>query len=326
MLSGAFPKPATAAAGQLAVFLISLVRRMPARVTRQLLWPALKVYPLLRPGHVSRLKARFAACPFPSLTPGTYYAARLDLMIRGLKLHGSPIPPILEDGTAHYREALIANRPIALIGLHAGLLELQHRVPEAPKARPFYILTAPAFSPPLTAFMAQGRERDGKRILWIGKGGKGYGQGPGGVEALGKNLGKSLGNGLRALLGSNGVLALMADQHPGPAEACEYLHLWGAIRVPWPARLLRFLDSKGVICLPVSTRIDYDGNVRFTYHPPLRPDAESIRAYLETSIAQSPEQWNWSYPKITPSVSPSGKSHRISDSPPAAGPRHRRVS
>jgi hypothetical protein len=290
-----------AVAGRLAVILLSLVRRMPIRVTRRLLAPALKAYPYLRPGHASRLRACFAAGPFPSLTLEGYYAARLELLLRGLQLHGAPLPPILESGEAHYRQALAANRPIALIGLHAGLLELQHRVPRAPEDRPFFILTAPAFSPPLTAFMARGRERDGKRILWIGKGaGKGAGKGP--EKSAEKGMEKSLENGLRAVLGSNGVLALMADQHPGPAEECEYLRLWGAIRVPWPARLLRFLDGQGAICLPVSTGIDGDGVVRFTYHPPLRPDAENIRAYLESAIAGSPEQWNWSYPKIAPAA------------------------
>lgn len=280
-------KPVKAAAGHLAVILLAAARRMPVRAVRLLLTPALRAYPYIRPRHASRLRACFAASPFPSLTLETYYAARLDLLLRGLAIHGRPLPSILEEGAGHYRRALAANRPIALIGVHAGLLELQHRIPEAPESRPFYILTAPAFSPPLTGFMARGREQDGKRILWIGKSGSG----------------KSLESGVRAILGSNGVLALMADQHPGPAEDCEYLHLWGAIRVPWPARLLRFLDAKGFICLPVSTRIDGNGAVRFTYHPPLRPDEERIRAYLEAAIAAAPEQWNWSYPKIAPSAS-----------------------
>jgi hypothetical protein len=300
-------EPVAALAGHLAVILLSWVRRMPIRVTRRLLAPALKAYPRFRPGHAARLRACFAAGPFPSLTLEGYYATRLELLLRGLKLHGAPLPPILEEGVDHYRKALAANRPIALIGLHAGLLELQHRIPEAPQDRPFLILTAPAFSPPLTAFMARGRERDGKRILWIGKVGTGNPEDRKGSRENGRKNGpkdgseNSLERGLRAVLASNGILALMADQHPGPAEECEYLHLWDAIRVPWPARLLRFLDSQGFLCLPVSTRIDGDGAIRFAYHPPLRPDAERIRAYLEAAIAESPGQWNWSYPKIAPS-------------------------
>ena len=292
-----------ALAGHLAVILLSLVRRMPVRVTCRLLAPALKAYPRFRPGHAARLRACFAAAPFPSLTLETYYAQRLELLLRGLKLHGAPLPPILEAGADQYRLALAANRPVALIGLHAGLLELQHRVPGAPEDRPFLILTAPAFSSPMTAFMARGRERDGKRILWIGKGGTGNPEDAkrGSEKSLEESSGKGLGKGLRDVLASNGILALMADQHPGPAEECEYLHLWDAIRVPWPARLLRFLDSQGFICLPVSTRIDGDGAIRFAYHPPLRPDAENIRAYLEAAISGAPGQWNWSYPKIAPS-------------------------
>lgn len=181
------------------------------------------------------------------------------------------------------------------------MVELLHRIPEAPEGRPFLILTAPAFSPPLTRYMARGRETDGKRILWTGRfDGKGHGD----------NAGKrGLERGLRSVIASNGVLALMADQHPGSADECEYLTLWDRVRVPWPARLIRFLAAQGFQCLPVSTRMLKDGigagpagsaaTARFDFHPVLaRADADGIRAFLEKAISEAPEQWNWSYPKI----------------------------
>ncbi|MDB5104107.1 MAG: Lipid biosynthesis lauroyltransferase [Fibrobacteres bacterium] len=243
------------------------------------------MYPALRPGHSGRLRDRFAASPFgAALNLRTYYAARMRLLLEGLAIHGASLPAsrILVHGESHYRSALAANRPIALIGLHSGVLELLHRVPEAPEGRPFRILTAPAFSPPLTEFMARGRELEGKRILWIGNRDQ-----------------RGLENGLRSVIASNGVLALMADQHPGPAGDCEYLGLWDRIRVPWPARLMRFLASRGFLCVPVSTRLEPDGRSRFDFHPVLKePDGDGIRAFLETAITAAPDQWNWSYPKI----------------------------
>jgi lauroyl/myristoyl acyltransferase len=126
--------------------------------------------------------------------------------------------------------------------------------------------------------MAGGRERNGKRVLWVG-----------GLE-----------RGLRQVIAARGVLALMADQHPGPPEECEYLALWDRVRVPYPARLLRFLSGQGFHFIPVSTRLEADGVSRFRYHPAMGdPSPGNIRSFLEESIAAAPEQWNWSYPKIT---------------------------
>ena len=294
---------------------LAALRRVPARVTGRLLSPALRLYPLFRPRHAARLKACFAAAPLRApLSLRDYYATRLGLLLRGLACHGKPLPAVSQgteasmrewtpdlrvqvQGEKHYREALARRRPIALIGLHAGMVELLHRIPEAPEGRPFFILTAPAFSPPLTRYMARGREMEGKRILWVGKSdGKGDGQ-------------RGLEQGLRSVIAANGVLALMADQHPGPADECEYLMLWDRVRVPWPARLIRFLAAQGFQCVPVSTRMLKDGfaqgpegstaTARFEFHPALpHADAGGIRAFLEKAIAEAPEQWNWSYPKV----------------------------
>jgi hypothetical protein len=294
--SGASPKPSliARAAGHACVAMLSALRRIPPRFSRSVLSPLLKVYPHMRPAHSARLRACFAASPFaPGLSLDRYYAARLELLLRGLELHGAPLDGGLGakavedaagvDGARYYRNALAADRPIALIGLHAGVLELLHRVPDAPADRPFLILTAPAFAPALTAYMARGRERDGKRILWIG----------------GRDASRGLESGLREVIGKRGVLALMADQHPGDAEACEYLTLWDRVRVPWPARLMGFLESQGFQCLPVSTFLDAGGEPLFRFHAPLEsPSEAAVRAFLEAAIAEAPEQWNWSYPKV----------------------------
>lgn len=168
---------------------------------------------------------------------------------------------------------------MALIGLHIGLVELLHRFPEAPDGRPFRILTAPAFSDPLTRFLSQGRERDGKTVL----------------------SNRSLAGGLRSLAEASGILAFTADQVPGPPDA--ELRLWGRIRVPWPARLLAFLQSRGFRLVPVSTRLAPDGRSDFRYHAPWDPAMpleESLRGFLEEAIAAAPDQWNWSYPGYSP--------------------------
>ncbi len=286
MRSGAYPNPQALPlrlAGHLCVALLEGLRRTPVWASETLLLPALGVYPLLRSRHARRLKSCFAASPFPDLSLKSYYASRLKLLMHGLRIHGREMGSAIRvEGMEHYEKALAGNRPIALIGLHSGLLELLHRIPEAPAGRSFLILTAPAFSQPLTDFMARGRERDGKRVLWIGPGQDG------------------LERGLREVIASRGVLALMADQHPGVAEECEYLALWNRVKVPYPARLLRFLSGQGFQLVPVSTRLEADGISRFRYHPALGdPSAGGIRTFLEESITAAPDQWNWSYPKIT---------------------------
>lgn len=291
------------AAGHGCVALLTLIRGLPAGVTAALLYPLLPIYPLLRPAHAARLRACFAAAPCAhGLTLGGYYQTRLRLILLGLKSHGRGNPPATDPGATTmegleiYRAALAADRPVALIGCHAGLLEDLHRVPPKPDGRPFRILTAPAFSPPLTAFMARGREQDGKEILWIGNGTRG-------LEA-----------GLRHLISAKGVLALMADQHPGRPEDCGWLSLWGKVQAPYPARLLRFLAEREFLFVPVSARLEAYGSASFRFHAawdfrdgPTGPDVglearigRRVRGFLETVIADAPDQWNWSYPKIRP--------------------------
>jgi lauroyl/myristoyl acyltransferase len=228
------------------------------------------------------------ASPFAErLSLQGYYRLRLRLLLHGLRAHGRTVtaafPRIDAQGEDFYAGALASGRPIALLGLHAGPWELLHRLPRAPAHRPFAIATAPAFAPALTAYMAEGREGDGKRILWVGV------AGPKGLES-----------GLREILMSKGVLALMVDQVPGPEADREYLELWGSIRTPYPGRLLRFLEARGCVFVPVSVRLERK-TVVLRYHGAWdAAGPEQVRGFLEESIAAAPDQWNWSYPKVAP--------------------------
>jgi hypothetical protein len=269
------------------------LRTLPYPVSHACLQPGAVAYRLFRGGQGAKVRARIAASP-PSLRldAASYYRRRLELLLRGLRAHGAEVtrgfPPVREEGREAYLEALASGRPVALLGLHAGPLELLHRVPPAPAGRPFLILTAPAFAPALSEFLAWGRERDGKRILWAGSRG-----------------GPSLETGLRACLERRGVLALMADQYPGPPADCEWIELWDRLRIPYPARLLRFLENRGCLFVPVSARLEAH-SARIRYEGPWGTAPKAwIRDFLERAIAAAPDQWNWSYPKAFP-LAPSG--------------------
>jgi lauroyl/myristoyl acyltransferase len=280
-------------AGRLAAALILAVRALPPQAAWRLLSPLLPLYVRLRSRHARRLEALFAATPFRDrLTLEGYYRRRLDLLLRCLRLHGAPLDPgrVEVEGMEHYRAALAGGRPVALVGLHAGVVELLHRLPEA-AGRPFRILTAAAFAPPLTELLRRGRERDDKRVL----------------------DNRAPGPGLREVLAKRGVLALMADQVPGPGAPA--LRLWDSVLLPWPERLLAFLMEKGCVLLPVSTRVvtggpgDPEGRSRYRFHVPweLAPGedrgeglARRLRDFLEKSVAEAPDQWNWSYPGLRP--------------------------
>lgn len=292
-------------AGAVAVLALRWLGGLPPRGARALLAPALAFYPRLRRRHSERLRACFSASPFAgALGLDAYYRMRLAMLLAGLRAHGRAVTAAFThtrvEGEAAYARALASGRPVVLLGLHAGPWELLHRLPPAPAGRPFAILTAPAFAPALTSYMAEGRERDGKSVVWVG------GDGERGLES-----------GLRSLLESRGVLAMMADQVPGPADACEYLELWGRIRSPYPGRLLRFLGSRGCIFVPVSVRQAGDaamaaggggsargpGGVILTFHGTWdEAGPERVRGFLEEAISRAPDQWNWSYPKVAPGL------------------------
>ncbi len=291
---GPSPAPSTSSpslivrsAGFLAVLCLRALGAVPVPLSQALLSPFLIAYRISRRRHGARLRACFAASPFADrLSPGGYYRLRLRLILLGLRAHGRAVtatfPRIDAHGEAFYANALASGRPVVLLGLHAGPWELLHRLPPAPADRPFAIATAPAFAPALTAFMAEGREGDGKRILWAGA------AGPKGLES-----------GLRNILASKGVLALMVDQVPGREADCEYLELWGSIRTAYPGRLLRFLEARGCVFVPISVRLGPVG-VALKYHGAWdAAGPEPVRLFLEESIAAAPDQWNWSYPKVT---------------------------
>jgi lauroyl/myristoyl acyltransferase len=189
------------------------------------------------------------------------------------------------EGEEGYRDALASGSPVALVGINLGVFDLLHRLPTPPPGRPFRILTAPAFSAPLTRYMRLGRENGDKTVLY--------------------NRGMSWE--LRGLVKDKGVLAAMADQHPGRPEA--YLRLWDRIEVPYPARLIRFLQDRRFRIVPVSTRLEPDGQSVYRFHPPWpmggsatvgQPGcgSEAVREFMESAISLAPAQWNWSYPKI----------------------------
>lgn len=275
----------------MAASLLVAVKGLSPETAWRLLSPLLPAYIRLRGARSRRLAALFAATPFRRhLAVDAYYRRRLDLLLRCLRLHGAPLDSGLveTEGWEHYRAALGSGRPIALLGLHAGVVELLHRLPEA-AGRPFRILTASAFAAPLTDLLRRGRERDGKRVV----------------------DNRAPGPGLREVLKGRGVLALMADQVPGPGA--PVLRLWDRIAVPWPERLLGFLESQGFVLLPVSTRLvsgdpgERQGRSRYRFHPPWefgpgedRGEGMSLRlrAFLEGAVAEAPDQWNWSYPGI----------------------------
>ena len=264
----------------------------------------LPVYPWIRSKHTRRLRACFAASPFANqLNLRSYYSTRLGLLLAGLRQHGRSITAesVAVSGIEHYREALGSGRPVALIGLHTGVLELLHRIPENPFDRPFLILTAPAFAPALTTFLTEGRQRDGKVIIWNG-------HPPTGAPAE-----TGLAAGLRRVVKTKGILAMMADQNPLQTPDQDYLTLWGMIDVAFPRRLLDFLSERDFQFVPVSTQLNPDGHSSYRFHPAWKTSVTSsgrpqfmdqtslhsqLREFLEAGIAAAPEQWNWSYPKI----------------------------
>jgi lauroyl/myristoyl acyltransferase len=282
---GHLARPFRDLAGHLSVAALRGLRALPPPVAAGLLAPLLPTYVRLRPTRSRRLEALFAASPFAGILDlKTYYRTRLDLLLRCLELHGSPEVRhgLRVEGEGGYLEALGSGRPVALLGLHVGAVELLHRVPTAPEGRPFRIVTAPAFSGPLARYMRLGREVGGKAVL----------------------PNRALATGLRGLAKDRGVLAVMADQHPG--RPVSWVRLWDRLEVPYPARLLAFLRERDFRIVPVSTRLEPDGSDRFRFHTPwpesaprdIVSDREALRAFLEEAIAGAPAQWNWSYPKI----------------------------
>ncbi len=234
---------------------------------------------------MKRLRERLACAPHPPNLE-SYYRARLEILLRSVASHGAPAcdSDILPEGEAIWNDILDSGRPVVLIGLHLGFFELLHKYPAAPpQGRPFLVVTAPAFSEPLSQFMRLGREIQGREVVWNGQ------------TAVAA----------RRILRENGVLALMADQ--APRHAIGQLTLWDGLHVPCGVRLFSFLALKGAVLVPVSTWIQSDGRSRLKFHKPLTAEGENqgvsletqLSEFLELAVERAPEQWNWSYPGIS---------------------------
>ncbi len=299
-------------AGFFCLAALKLLRHLPTNFLHSIFKWTLPAYFWIRRGQANRLRKCFVASTFSNeLTLQSYYRMRLRLFLIELRQHGRPFEPglVTIKGDSHYRLALASERPVVLLGIHAGLLERLHQVPEPPKGRPFLILTARAFANALSEFMASGRKRDGKDIIWMGS-----------HRYTNPLAGQHLAAGLRLILKKNGVLAIMVDQNPRPELGQDFLMLWDKISIAYPARLLEFLNRKNCLFLPVSTFLQSDGTSVFTFHPAWNPIGEKkgksspeildrinlqhrLRGFIESAIFQAPQQWNWSYPKIqAPSI------------------------
>ncbi len=294
-------------AGFFCLAALKMLRHLPTNSLHSIFKLTLPVYFWIRRGQVNRLRKCFAASAISNdLTLQSYYRMRLRLFLIGLRQHGRPYEPgsVTVLGDRHYRLALTSERPVVLLGIHAGLLELLHQVPGAPKGRPFLVLTAPAFANALSEFMATGRKRDGKDVIWMGS------------QRNGNPLdGQNLVSGLRLIIKKKGVLAIMVDQNPRPELGQDFLMLWDKISIAYPARLLEFLNRTNCLFVPVSTFLQSNGTCVFTFHPAWNPIEEKkeksgpeildrinlqhrLRGFMESVIFQAPQQWNWSYPKI----------------------------
>ncbi len=298
--------------GFLCLATLRVLTQLPPNFLHSIFHWTIPIYFWIRRKQVQRLRKCFTVSPFSQdLNLLSYYRMRLRLFLIGLRQHGRSLEPgsITVFGDSHYKSALTSGRPVVLLGAHAGLLELLHQVPLAPKGRPFLILTAPAFTDALSKFMAAGRKRDGKDVIWMSA-----------HRYTNPVAGKGLAAGLRLLLKENGVLAMMVDQNPKPELESDFLLLWDKISITYPARLLEFLSNSNCLFVPVSTFLQANGKSVFTFHPPWNPLGRKnvksspetldrinlrtwVRGFMESTISQAPQQWNWSYPKIqAPSI------------------------
>ena len=268
-------RSAATTAGHAAVLVLRVLTRLPWTLIRALGEAALPVYAILRARPRPNL-----ACLRPPLPPLAYYRARLRLAWLSLR-HASGLADGCEhrvEGAAEFDAALASQRHVVLLGWHQGPVELLHAIPARHlRARgngvPCYVLTASAFAPALSDWMAARRAQEGVTVL--------------------RPEDRA---GLRAFAREGGVLAVMADQVPGTPE--DRIPLRDGLTAPYPVRLLEWLAPLHPAFLSVAVRVD--GNViRFRYDT---LDADHLKASLSARITESlrfaPEQYNWSYGKI----------------------------
>lgn len=260
-------------AGRLAVALLRVLGRLPLPCVQALGAVLLPFYRPFRRATGARLRAL-------GLRPRDYYRARLRLAALSLRhVLGRPDGLRIEiEGAEFYAAALATGRPVALLGWHQGPVELLHRIPSQATSRPFFVMTAGAFAPALAGLMKDGRGRPGAKVVIR-------------PDSL---------SGLRAWERDKGVLAVMVDQVRGRPE--EWLTLRPrpgvALHVPWPKRLLEWVQERRPELLTVSVRLE-GKTARFRYAP-LEPDAlkEALRARFEAALRENPLQYNASYPKL----------------------------
>ncbi len=261
---------------------IRFLQKCPIRLTSFILSLLLPCYFLLRSSHIKKVSLQLKKC-FPALTIRSYYHRRLYLYLMNIQLHGRPLnkSKIQFLQKENYDQALTQNRPIILLGLHAGLFEFLHKAPAKPLNKDFYILTAKAFADPLSTYMRNGREIEGKKILW--------------------NTGETWR--LRKVLRTNSILALMIDQFP--SQSNENLKLWNCLSLPCSTHLLQLCLQYKALLIPISTYLDPQNQPILKFHSAFSlADASSeslikfMQAFLEEAIAKAPLDWNWSYPKL----------------------------
>lgn len=260
--------------GGLAVFALELAARLPMRLALALGGALLPLYAPFR--FATRRKLRALR---PPVGPLAYYHMRLRLALLSVRQATGR-----EDGYRRaiegedlYSRVLSSGKPVLLLGWHQGPVELLHAIPAAASSgRPFFVVTASAFSPVLAEWMARGRERTGVRVVR--------------PEETGK---------LRAWAREGGVLAVMIDQVPGRPE--EYLSLRdGAMNVPWPGRLIDWALARNPEILVVSARLAGGRRVAFRYARCRAESAkEDVRDLMDDALARAPEQYNWSYGKVS---------------------------
>lgn len=268
-----------AAAGRLATAALEGLARLPAPAVLALAAPLLPLYAACRPS--VRAKLRALPSSMPPVGTSAYYRMRLCLAHLSVRpATETPDPTRVEiRGGELFAEALSSGRPVVLFGWHQGPVELLHRVPadamqRAGRAAGFFLVTAAAFAPALSAWMTARRARDGVRVLRPGD------RGP-----------------LRDWARGGGVLAVMIDQVPGGPEDRLRLH-GGAVSVPWPRRFVTWIEARRPVRLAVSALREPGGRIVFRYD---RLDADAakdgIAPLMDEALARAPEQYNWSYGK-----------------------------
>ncbi|MBF0432364.1 MAG: hypothetical protein HQK83_13850 [Fibrobacteria bacterium] len=271
-------------AGCICVLCIGLIEKCPASVSVFFLQGLLPMYMLIRWSHIQTVRTRILVSPFSGqISIWSYYHRRLSMLIQMIKAHrqkGTSFASRIQ-GEKYFREAIHSQKPVLLCGLHMGLFELLHRVPfEAGKGifKDFTLITAPAFSKIVTAYMIKGRLAKGKSVVFN----------------------SDLSRAVKKTIRQKGVLAVMLDQYPSPTH--KHFYLWGQLRMRYNPKLLDLFEKAGGHIIPVSTWITHSGESVVNYHPALNRKGgdwgAAIRQFIERQVQKAPAQWNWSYPAL----------------------------